>query len=120
MYFSCPTDLNKIVPISDGIWNKEYLYEYLVWHSNIAFKKYINDFFQNYLDNEALADLLFSFLLDDYYDGSDCQMAAARLLSKMDKKILQSKKELLIKAQENEVYWKRPFPYDEHLEWFEL
>ena len=65
MYFSCPAELNKIVPISDGIWNKEFLCEYLVWHSNIEFKKYINDFFQNYLDDEALADLLFSFLLDD-------------------------------------------------------
>lgn len=119
MYFSSPEELKSIVPISNGIWNREYLYEYLAWYSNMAFKNYISDFFQDYLDNADLAELLFSFLLDDYYDGSDCQMGAARLVAKMDQRLLKSKKELLRKAQKNEVYWKRPFPYDERLEWLE-
>ena len=62
--------------------------------------------------------MLFSFLLDDYYDGSDCQMGAARLISKLDRQMLRTKKELLLKAQENEVYWKRPFPPGaDNLDW---
>ena len=117
MYFASVEELKNIVPVCNGIWNKEYLYEYLVWHSNIKFKEYIGNFFQSYLDNTDLADLLFSFLLDDYYDGSDCQMGAARLISNMDRKLLKDKKDLLLQAQKNEVYWKRPFPHDEHLEW---
>lgn len=92
MYFSSPEELKKINPICNGIWNKDYLYEYLIWNSNIKFKEYINVFFQDYLKDENLADLLFSFLLDDFYDGSDCQMGAARLISKMDKHLLQKKK----------------------------
>ena len=117
MYFSSPEELKKTVPICNGVWNKEYLYEYLVWNSNSHFKKYIGDFFQDYLDNADLADLLFSFLLDDYYDGSECQMGAARIIARMDKQLLKSKKALLLQAQENEVYWKRPFPNNEHLDW---
>lgn len=117
MYFSSPEELKKIVPISNGVWNKEYLYEYLVWDCNVKFEKYIDEFFQEYLANADLADLLFDFLLDDCYDGSDCQMGAACLLSKMDKELLKSKKDLLLKAQESEVGWKKPFPQNEHLEW---
>ena len=117
MYFSSPEELKNIVPIRNGVWNKAYLYEYLVWNSNNRFEKYIGDFFRDYLDNADLADLLFSILLDDYYDGSDCQMGAARLISRMDKQLLKSKKALLLQAQENEVYWKRPFLNNEHLDW---
>ena len=93
MYFSSPEELSKIVPVCDGIWNKEYL------------------------NDENLVDLLFEFLLDDDYDGSDSQMGAAWILGKMDKNLLKSKKQLLFKAQSNEVYWKRPFPADEELDW---
>lgn len=117
MYFSSPEELKNIVPVCNGVWNKEYLYEYLVWNSNSRFKQYIIDFFQDYLDNADLADLLFSFLLDDNYDGSDCQMGAACIISKMDRQLLKSKKALLLQAQESEVYWKRPFPDNEHLNW---
>lgn len=119
MYFASPDELKRIVPIQNGIWNKEYLCEYLIWSSNIKFEKYINHFFEEYLNNEELADLLFLFLLDDYYDGSDCQIGAANLLAKMDKEILILKKDLLLQAQKNEVCWKRPFPNDECLEWIE-
>lgn len=119
MYFSSPEELEQIVPVCNGIWNKGYLYEYLVWRCNIRFREHIDRFFAGYLTDENLADLLFSFLLDDEYDGSDSQMGAARLLAKMDKQLLQSKKELLQKAQSNEVYWKRPFPNEKDLDWLQ-
>lgn len=117
MYFSSPEELKKIVPISDGIWNREYLHEYLIWHANIKFTGYIDRFFGNYLNDETLADMLFSFLLNDDYDGSDSQMGAARILSKMDRQLLRARKELLLQAQSNEVYWKRPFPDIDNLDW---
>ncbi len=118
MYFSSPEELKEIIPICNGVWNKDYLYEYLVWSCNTRFEEYINRFFSDYLNNENLADMLFSFLLDDCYDGSDSQMGAARLIQKLDRQLLRAKKELLLKAQENEVYWKRPFPLGtENLDW---
>lgn len=118
MYFSSPEELNKIVPICDGVWIKDYLYEYLVWSCNIKFEDYIENFFSDYLNDGNLADMLFSFLLDNDYDGSDSQMGAARLISKLDRQVLQAKKEFLLKAQENEVYWKRPFPPGtDNLDW---
>ena len=113
MYFASLEELKNIIPISNGIWNKEYL----IWSSNAKFEKYIDSFFEEYSDNEELAELLFSYLLDDNYDGSDCQMGAAYYIAKLDKEILKSKKDLLLQAQENDVDWKRPFPANEHLEW---
>lgn len=120
MYFSSPEELKKIIPICNGVWNNDYLYEYLVWNSNIRFQEYINRFFDDYLNDETLADMLFAFLLNGDYDGSDCQMGAARLISKMDKQLLQAKKELLLKAQSNEVYWKRPFPDGKDSAWLQI
>lgn len=117
MYFSSANDLMSIPPVSGGVWNKDILREYLIWHSNSNFTQYIEDFFEMHLADEELLDLLFSFLLDDYYDGSDCQMGAARIIAKMDRQLLKRKKTLLLQAQENEVYWKRPFPNNEHLDW---
>lgn len=117
MYFYSLEELKKIIPICDGIWNKDYLYEYLVWHVHIDFTEYIDSFFDDYLNDENLADMLFSFLLNNDYDGSDSQMGAACILSKMDRQLLQAKKELLLQAQENEVYWKRPFPDAKDLDW---
>ena len=116
MYFRSPEDLQAIVPIRNGIWNKDDLYEYLVWSGNVRFQAYISSFFNSHLRDENLAELLFSFLLSEEYDGSDCQMGAARLIAKMDRQVLCAKKELLRKAQENEVYWKRPFPGAEDLD----
>lgn len=117
MYFYSPEELKRIIPICDGIWNEEYLYEYLVWRGNIKFTEYIDSFFDDYLNDENLADMLFSFLLNDNYDGSDSQMGAARIISKMDRQLLQAKKNLLLQAQGNEVYWKRPFPDAKDLDW---
>lgn len=91
--------------------------EYLIYYSNFNFKQYIENFFAMHLADEELLDFLLSFLLDDYYDGSDCQIGAARIIAKMDRQLLKRKKTLLLQAQENEVYWKRPFPHNEHLDW---
>lgn len=119
MYFSSPEELKSIVPFSKGIWNKEYLCEYLIWSCNSKFEKHIDNFFKKYLDNEELTLLLFSILLDDNYDGSDCQMGAAFYIAKLDKEVLKWNKELLLQAQKNEVHWKRPFKTDEYLEWLD-
>ncbi len=117
MYFKSPEELKSIVPFDKGIWNREYLYEYLVWSCNSKFEKYINGFFEEHMDDEELAELLFSFLLDDDYEGSDSQMGAAFYIAKLDREVLKKKKEMLLLAQENEVYWKRPFRTNEYLEW---
>lgn len=116
MHFRDWEELSKFCPVENGVWNKEYLYEYLV-QSCGKFSKYIDEFMEKYLKDEALAELLFDFLLDDYYDGSDSQMRAARYIARMDKELLKKKRELLLKAQKNEVKWKRPFQDEEYLEW---
>ncbi len=117
MYFTSPEELKSIIPFRDGIWNREYLYEYLVWSCNAEFSQHIDEYFEGYTDNAELADLLFSFLLDDAYDGSDSQMGAAYYIARMERELLKSKKTLLLQAQENEVHWKRPFQSEEYLEW---
>lgn len=112
-------ELQTVCPIVDGTWDKERLYEYLVWSCN-GFGKEIEAFFIEYRNDEDLADLLFSFLFDDNYDGSESQIGAACVLRNMERQLLRKKKDLLLKAQENEVYWKRPFPpHLAHLEWLE-
>ena len=70
-----------------------------------------------YQNDESLADLLFDFLLNDDYDGSDCQIGAAIYIARMDRDLLQRKKDLLLQAQKNEVHWKWPFRENESLDW---
>lgn len=110
-------ELRKNCPIQNGKWNKDYLYNYLVWSCCKNFSAQIDDFFRRYKKDEALAELLFDFLFDEDDDGSDSQMGSARYIAGLDKELLRKKKELLLKAQENKVKWKRPFPHDEYLEW---
>ncbi|MBE6754444.1 MAG: hypothetical protein E7559_08890 [Ruminococcaceae bacterium] len=117
MYFSSPEELKRIVPLTEDGWSKEYLYEYLVWSCHSAFEDYIDDFFSKHTDDDELAELLFSFLLDEHYDGSDCQMGAAYYIAKLDRELLRKKKELLLQAQSSDVHWKRPFRTDEYPEW---
>ena len=119
MQFKDWEELSRLCPVTDGTWEQERLYEYLVQSCNRKFEIQIEAFFQAYRNDGELADLLFSFLLSDDYDGSDAQMGAAHVLSGMDRQLLQAKKELLLRAQANEVKWKRPFPQDEHLAWLE-
>ena len=98
-------------------WDQELLYEYLVSSCYKNFKQPLNDFFSSYQNDEALAELLFDFLLNEEYDGSESQIGAAFYLSKFDKTILKKKKDLLLQAQQNPVDWKRPFKDNSYLEW---
>lgn len=111
--------LKEEAPFCNGEWDKDKLEEYLIQSCNKDFNLKIKLYFAQFRKDENLVDLLFSFLLDDYYDGSDSQMGAARVISRMDHQLLRKKKDLLLRAQENEVDWKRPFLHDEHLEWLE-
>ena len=50
-------------------------------------------------------------------DGSDAQLGAAVVLRMMDRDALRANKELVLEAQKNEVYWKRPRPEDDDMSW---
>ena len=78
---------------------------------------YIDTFMEKYQNDEVLAGLLFDFLLDDYYDGSDSQMGAAKYIARLDREVLKKNRELLLKVQQNEIEWRRPFHNEEYLEW---
>lgn len=108
-------ELRINIPYFDGIWNKEYLYEYLIYFCMDGIGEYIEGFFCQYLYDKMLCKLLLDFLLDDYYDGSDVQIGAACVLRKMDKSVLVEYKDSILLAQKNEVEWKRPFK--EPLDW---
>lgn len=117
MYITSFEQLAPLAPFQNGHWNQEHLYQYLVYSCNKNLSSKIDAYFAPFCSDRALAELLFSFLLDDDYDGSDSQMGAAYYLRRMDREVLRSCEALLRKAQENEVFWKRPFPNDEHLQW---
>ena len=117
MYFRDWEELSRLCPIENGIWNKEILYEYLVQSCFLHLTEFIDEFMEKYQKDEALAELLFDFLLDDNYDGSDSQIGAAKYIARLDREILIKNKELLLKAQDNEVEWKRPFHNEGYLEW---
>ena len=111
--------LRNNIPFSNNEWNIEYLYEYLVEvnysHSkeNIALK-----FFEQHLSDEELAKiLLVEFLLNDDYDGSESQLGATVILRKMERSALKANKDLVLLAQRNEIYWKRPCTEDDDLKW---
>lgn len=109
--------LKNHLPYQNNKWHKDFLYEYLIASCYTNTKDFVTEYLENYLNDEALADMLFSFLLDDAYDGSDSQMGAAQFLGKFDRNVLKKKKALLLKAQENEVFWKRPFDENQDLSW---
>lgn len=121
MYYGTWEEFQNACPIVDGVWDHDRLYDYLVAICH-KFSEQAEAFFLDYRTDEALADLLFSFLFDEDYDGSDSQMGAARVISRMDPQLLRKKKDLLLKAQANDVEWKRPFPpvlQDKYLELLE-
>ena len=99
MYSESWNDLEKICPLENGTWNKERLYEYLVKSCYRNYKDWLDNFFAQYKYDEALAELLFSFLLDEDFDGSESQIDAAYYIGKLDKKLLRKKKDLLLLAQ---------------------
>lgn len=117
MYFKNWDELKKLCPVDNGKWNKEILYEYLVWSCNRNFSAAIDDFFMKYQQDEELAELLFDFLLNDEFDGSDSQIGATYYIARLNKELLKKKKDLLLLAQKNEITWKRPFQNEEYLEW---
>ena len=94
MYYQNWSELKKFNPVKDGKWDQELLYEYLVSSCYKNFRQPLNDFFSSYQNDEALAELLFDFLLNEEYDGSESQIGAAFYLSKFDKTILKKKKDI--------------------------
>ena len=118
-YFETLEELKACCPIESGIWNQEILKGYMIYKCVSGFEQYIDEFMAEYQSDETLAELLFDFLLNEDYDGSDCQIGAAIYISRMDRELLRRKKELLLQAQKNEVYWKRPFPDDALLDWLD-
>jgi len=119
MYFNDPGELKALSPIKDGKWDRDILYEYLVWSCNERFTTFTDSYFDRYKNDELLAGMLFDFLLCEDYDGSDCQMGAARYIARLDIGVLKKKRSLVQRAQENEVLWKRPFKYGEYSRLFE-
>ena len=118
MYFRDWNALRSLRPRENGAWDKEILEEYLIQCCDRRFTAFIDTFLAEYQGDEALAELLLDFLLNDDYDGSDSQMGAARyIIAGMDRAVLKRKKDLLIQAQKSEVFWKRPFQNDEYLAW---
>lgn len=111
-------ELKQNIPYSNGEWNQKYLYEYLVQVNYDGLDYIVLDFFKTHYDDKELARILLQdFLLDDGYDGSDSQLGAAVILRRMDKSALAANKELVLLAQQNEVYWKRPLAEDDDLSW---
>lgn len=117
MRFDSWDALKKKAPFYAGAWDQDKLKEYLIQFCDMRFSLRIQLYFAQYRNDGALADLLFAFLLNDDYDGSDCQIGAAYFISKLDRNVLKERKAWLLKAQESEVFWRRPFQTDEYLEW---
>ena len=111
-------ELKQNIPYSNGEWNQKYLYEYLVQVNYDGLDYIVLDFFKTHYDDKELARILLQdFLLDDTYEGSESQIGAVFILRQMDKSALAANKELVLLAQQNEVYWKRPLAEDDDLSW---
>ncbi len=111
-------ELKQNIPYSNGEWNHKYLYEYLVEvnYNDLCYIPF--DFFKPHFDDKELARILLQdFLLDDSYDGSESQLGAAVILRMMDRSALIANKDLVLLAQQNEVYWKRPLAEADDRSW---
>ncbi|MDE6781148.1 MAG: hypothetical protein K2J40_06800 [Ruminococcus sp.] len=97
---------------ADG-WNKENLYNYLVYSCCLDTQAYIDKYFENYTGSEDLLKMLFDFLLDDNYDGSDSQISAAYYTAHMDSRLLEKYSNLLAEAGKNPVAARNPLKYME-------
>jgi len=117
MRFHSWDELKKEAPFFNGEWDKDKLQEYLIQSCHKDFEAQIDLYFAQFQKDGALADLLFEFLLNGDFDGSDCQIGAACYISRLDRNVLKARKALVLKAQENEVFWRRPFQTDDYLEW---
>lgn len=67
-------ELERNCPLRDRTWDKALLYEYLVWSCYRDVEEQLHSFFEKHKRDERLADLLFEFLLDEDYDGSESQI----------------------------------------------
>ena len=104
-------ELKMNAPYSNGVWDKEKLVEFLIWHYNINFCDWIKEYFTDHSNDADLADLLFEIVLDDDFDGSDARMGAAYFISLLSEDVLKEKKNLLVRTQQNEVLACRPLSY---------
>ena len=109
MYFESWQDLKMHSPIKNGTWKKSILEQYLIYSCNKKFAKQIDAFFQAYQHDAALAKLLFHFLLDENYDGSDCQTGAAYYIARLDLELLRKNKALLYSTQSRNTIWQEYF-----------
>ncbi len=103
--------LKENPPFNNNKWDREMLYEYLVYNCIKDTKEYINKYFSRYTNDENLLKMLFDFLLDDDYDGSDSQMSAAYYIARMNKALLEKYSDLLSEAGKNPVATKNPLKY---------
>jgi len=117
MQFHSWDELKKEAPFCNGKWDKDKLKEYLIQSCHKDFTLQIELYFAQFQKDGNLANLLFDFLLNEADDGSDCQIGAAYYISKLDRNVLKERRALVLKAQENEVFWRRPFQTDDYLEW---
>ncbi len=103
--------LKENPPFNNNKWNKEMLYEYLVYSCCIDTSEFIDEYFKKYTHDENLLKLLFDFLLDDDYDGSDCQISSAYYIARMDKALLEKYSDLLSETGKNPVDARNPLKY---------
>lgn len=116
-YSRTQRELAENIPYLNGEWSIPKLYEYLV-EVNYGAENISLKFFDQYLADVQLAAILLSeFLLNEDYDGSEAQLGAAVILRKMERSALKANKELVLMAQQNEIYWKRPCDEDDDLKW---
>ncbi|MDE6677418.1 MAG: hypothetical protein K2K02_00095, partial [Ruminococcus sp.] len=85
----------------------------LVYSCCISTSEYIKEYFSKYTNDENLLKMLFDFLLDEDYDGSDCQISSAYYISRMDKTLLEKYSDLLSEAGKNPVDARNPLKYME-------
>ena len=117
MRFDSWSELSQEASFCGGKWDRDKLKEYLIQSCDQRFQQLIELYFAQFRTDGALADLLFEFLLNEEYDGSDCQIGAACFIRQMDRSVLKERRALVLKAQENDVFWRRPFQTDDYLSW---
>ena len=117
MRFDSWSDLSRKAPFCGGKWDRDKLKEYLIQSCGQRFRQQIELYFAQFRKDGALADLLFEFLLNEDCDGSDCQIGAAWFIRRLDRDVLRERRALVLKAQENDVFWRRPFQTDDYLSW---
>lgn len=102
-------ELEENIPLVSGVWNKDYLCEYLVYLNCSDTEKMLWSFFKEHLKDRKLAEMLFDFLLDESYNGSDAQIGAVFLMRNMDRDVLKECRHLILQVKKSKAKWKIPF-----------